>query len=380
MNIYTGIALDGITEDASLVCTRFEGADHNNRWSYKPFIPSPPTEHRLHGSNSGDIVSYISTEARSEYVAGQKTFAWSYPIATTGAQRVAFEAALGKDSHNHCAAFLSAYNFGAINSEGVVEALFIDLTPGQVAAMVMRGTIYGGKWTSKEPGKKIVLGEIEKLSIEKLDELVALVAPNLSTLQCVAVLRPDGAFPELLSIKVELKFINIPFKWVSLSDLSYGSAMLLYRRLGLECEPFGCGGNFSCPDVYCVQLADGKFINISIYDIAVRDRTWHFFTTSKDNQVTATLRLFGFYTAYDGIVVKGLTPGPKGTARIKVTLEYDGANSQSVVTIQDLGSNLNIRLPLRGEPWKETEELEDIFARVQDAQLGRDGVIGELPE
>jgi hypothetical protein len=380
MNIHAGIALGSITEDSPFACTRFEGAHHNNLWDFKPFIPSPPTEHKLHCSTPEDIVSSILTENCLEYVADQKTFTWSYPIATTGAQRVDLEAALGKDSHNHCAAFLSACNFGALNSEGVVEVLFIDLTPGQVAAMVMRGTIYGGKWTSKEPGKKIVLGEIQKLSIEKFDELVTLVAPNLPILQSVTVLRPEGAFPELLSIKFELKFINIPFKWVSLADLSYGSAMLLYRRLGLECEPFGCGGNFSCPDVYCVQLADGKFINISIYDIDVRDRTWHIFTTSKDNQVTATLRLFGFYTAYDGVVVKGLTPGPKGTARIKVTFEYDGANSQSVVTIQDLGSNLNVRLPLRGEPWKETEEFEDIFARVQDAQFGIDGVIGELPE
>jgi hypothetical protein len=335
--------------------------------------------HRLHGSNSGNIVNSISTEICLEYVADPKTFTWSYPIATTEAQRMAFEAS-DENSHDHCTAFLSACNFDAISSRDVVEVLFIDLTPGQVAAMVMRGTIYQGKWTPEEPGKKFVLGEIDKLSLEKFDELVALVAPNLPTLQCVAVLRPEGAFPELLSIKVELKFINIPFKWVSLADLSYGSAILLYSRLGLEYTPFRCGGAFSCPDVYCVQLADGRFINISTYNIDMCERTWHIFTTSKDNQVTATLRLFGWSTAYDDLVIKGLAPGPKGTARIKVILEYDEVSGESVATIQGLGSNLNVRLPLRGKTGKQTEELEDISTRVQYGQFGIDGVIGELPE
>jgi hypothetical protein len=382
INVHAGIALGSITEGAPLVCTRFEGADHNNRWSYKPFIPSPPTEHRLHGSNCGDIVNSISTETCLEYVADPKAFTWSYPIATTEAQRVAFEAA-DEHSHDHCTAFLSACSFGALNSQDVVEVLFIDLTPGQVAAMVMRGAnYYGGQWTSKKPGKKIVLGEIEKLSIEKFDELVALVAPNLPTLQCVAVLRPEGAFPELLSIKVELKFINIPFKWVSLADLSCGSAMLLYHRLGLDYleMPLFPGGYSLYPDVYYVTLADGRLINISPHNVDLGYRFWLFFTTSKDNQITATLRLFGRNTVYDDLTIKGLAPGPKGSTRIKVTTEYDQVNGGSVTTVQGLGSNLNVRLPLRGEPRNETEGSDDIFTRVQYVQFGIDGVIGELPE
>jgi hypothetical protein len=299
----------------------------------------------------------------------KKTFTSSYPIATTEARRVAFEAA-DKDFHDHCDAFLSFCSFGDINSQDITEILFIDLTPSQVAAMVTRGTIYGGQWTSKEPGKKIVLGEIDKLSIEKFDELVALVAPNLPTLQCVAVLRPDGAFPELLSIKVELKFINIPFKWVSLSDLSYGSAMLLYRRLGLEFTRFCCGGCVSSPAGCCIQLADGNLVDISPDSLHTSGKVWNFFTTSNENQVTVTLRFSGWYTIYDEIVVKGLTPGPKGGARIRVMIEHVNVTREMMATIQELGSNLNTKLTLRGRPRDQVEGVGYTRWAAIDSRVG----------
>jgi hypothetical protein len=137
MSIHAGIALGNIAQDSTFTCTRFEGAGHNNFWDFRPFIPSPPTEHTLHSSIPEDIMDSISREIDLEYVADQKTFTSSYPIATTEARRGAFEAA-DKDSHDHCDAFLSFCSFGDINSQDIAEILFIDLTPGQVAAMVMR--------------------------------------------------------------------------------------------------------------------------------------------------------------------------------------------------------------------------------------------------
>jgi hypothetical protein len=219
MTIHAGIALGSIAENAPFICTQFEGTDPSFR-SYKSFIPSPPTEHRLHGSNPGEILGSISGRTDLKHMTHPRTLALSYPITTTEAQCAALKV-VNQDSHDHCTAFLSACQFGIGNSQGVVEVLFIDLTPGQVAAVVMQGVIHESNWTSKNVGGKVVLGEVDRLSIEKFDELVTPIAPNPSTLECVAVLRPEGVFPELLSITVELKFINIPFRWVSLADLSW---------------------------------------------------------------------------------------------------------------------------------------------------------------
>jgi hypothetical protein len=383
MNIHAGIALGSIKEDSHFACTRFEGADRNNFWPFKSFTPSPPTEHTLHCSTPEDIVNSISRELDLEYMVDQKSFTWSYPIATTAAQRVAFDAA-DKNSHNHCDAFLSACHFGDRNRQDSAEVLFIDLTPGQVAVMVMRGVIHSGQWTSKEPGKTVSLGELDGMSIEKFEEIVALVAPNLSILRCVAILRPEGAFPELLSIKVELKFINIPVQWLSLADLSYGSAMLLYRQLGLKFRSFRCGGCFSSPNPCYIQLADGNLVNIAPDDLYTHSKVWNFFTTSKDEQVTATLRFSRWDTTYDELVVEGLTPGPKGGSRIRVMVEHDNVTGEPVATIQELGSNLNAKLTLRVRPKDENEgsvyRYPLVGARISYAQFGIDGVIGELPE
>jgi hypothetical protein len=256
----------------------------------------------------------------------------------------------------------------------------------------MQGVIDACRWIPKSVREKTVWGQVDTLTVEKFDELVTLVAPNLSTLECVAVLRPEGAFPELLPIKIELKFVNIPFKWVSLSDLSYGCAMLLYRRLGLEWRnPYRPGFKRS-PDIYYVQLADGTFLDITQHDRPAPIRTRCIFTNSKDNQITATLR-FGTKSVrhkesaqYEEIVIRGLAPRPKGDARIKVIIERDTVTigGGKVAIIQELDSKLDMRLSLIERPRDRIEEIGGTsvgtLVRYARPVYGIDGVIGELPE
>jgi hypothetical protein len=314
-----------------------------------------------------------------------KTAMLSYPIATSEEQRAAFKSKHGR-YYDHCTAFLTGCQFGVSKSQSVVaEALFIDLTPGQVAAVVMQGVIKQGTWTSKEVREKAVFGKVDNLSIEKFDELVALVAPNLSNLECVAVLRPEGAFPDLLPIKIELKFVNIPFKWVSLADLSYGSSALIIHRLDRKSRCNTISRSRRLPNVRYMHLVDGTLLDIT-------QRARYIFTTSKDNQITATLRLgtksvrYTENVEYEEIVIRGLNPRPKGDARIKMIIQRDTINfgGGQVVTIQDLGSNFDVRLSLREKPRDGIEEIggDSVDTPVQYAQpaYGIDGVIGELPE
>jgi hypothetical protein len=380
---FAGVALGGVTEYAPFACTCFGLAEPPR--IHKPSAPSSLTEHALGTNTPEDIVGYITGETSLEHMERHKTVMLSYPIATSEKQRATFKFKHGQYC-DHSTAFLTGCQFGASKSPSfVAEALFIDLTPGQVAAVVMQGVIKRGTWTSKEIRKKAVLGKVDKLPIEKFDELVALVAPDLSNLECVAVLRPEGAFPELLPIKIELKFLNIPFKWVSLTDLSYGSFALMLHRLERYSRCGHIPRSKRPPNVRYMHLADGTLLDTT-------HRARYIFTTSKDNQITATLR-FGSksirYTEnveYEKIVIRGLTPRPKGDARIKVIIQRDTINfgGGQVVRIQDLGSNLDMRLSLREKPRDGIEEMggDSVESPVQYAKpvYGIDGVIGELPE
>ncbi|PVF98581.1 hypothetical protein CPB86DRAFT_784617 [Serendipita vermifera] len=105
MNVYAGIALGRITENAPFCCTRFKGSEDNNSFLLVgPFDPSPATEHTLISDVPEEIVSSIPD---LETAARKMAFTLSYPITTSKAHRKAFEA-MDRYCHDHCTAFLSA--------------------------------------------------------------------------------------------------------------------------------------------------------------------------------------------------------------------------------------------------------------------------------
>jgi hypothetical protein len=156
-----------------------------------------------------------------------------------------------------------------------------------------------------------------------------------------------------------------------------GSAKLLYGRVGLTFRRFCCSFRGS-PDVHYVQLADGTILDLTQYNRDGPAKIRCVFTTSKDNQVTATLRLSTRYLHYEELIIEGLTPRPKGGARIKVTIERDLSSGERVATIQELGSNLDVSLPLR-EASRDGIRDTSLIQYSRPA-FGIDGVIGELPE
>jgi hypothetical protein len=92
----------------------------------------PPTEHALRTSTPEDIVGYIPGKTNLEHMKRHKTFALSYPIATSEEQQRATTKVVNAYNgyySNRCEALLAGCQFGISESRGVVEALFIDLTP-----------------------------------------------------------------------------------------------------------------------------------------------------------------------------------------------------------------------------------------------------------
>ncbi|PVF98582.1 hypothetical protein CPB86DRAFT_825625 [Serendipita vermifera] len=329
------IALGSIVEGASFFCTRFEGVKH----SQQPFLSSPPTEHRLSGHQPAEIQGFISNEINMEPVPGRELFTFSYPIATSQEQHEAF-LTVKESSHDHCKAFLSGCTFDTMQSE--------DLTPGQIGAMVVEGTIEDQRWKYKERRRMVILGDVAELSIrDVVDKLIAPIVPTLSALQCVGILRPEGAFPELPSIPLELCLNNIPVKWLSLADLSYGSASMLYHQ-----QLF----NYTKKHRRVSMLFNGSLVDLLLFKFR---EVRYFLTTSKDNQASATLGFFKDAALSDEVVLRGLSLGLKGTARIKLTIEYSITTPEWVVIIEELGSTAKTRaMPV----------------------FGIDGVIGALPE
>ncbi|PVF98579.1 hypothetical protein CPB86DRAFT_814614 [Serendipita vermifera] len=308
----------------------------------------------------------------------------SYPITTSQDQRLAFEK-LKETSHDHFMAFIGGCEFDIEDLEDV-QVLFIDLTPGRVAAVLGEGTIHNRRWLFGEEKEKVVLGDVPKLSAQDvIDELIVPIVPKPSALHGVGVLRPDGAFPELLPIKLELELPNVPFKWLSLADLSYGSAGFLYHHLTMDHE-FRCGTRrHDKPTDFSIRLADGRFRAIIPFCEPIIEKNSHFFTTSKDNQVTATLQFMRGNSMYQDIVVQGLTPHLKGVSRIKVSIEEESYHqTEIVVKIQEMGSNLNIKATLMDvvRTMSEWAYIARVGISVQRAEMafGEDGIIGELPE
>lgn len=384
-NIFAGVALERIEEGAPFFCTRFSDGN-GHLYIIRPFVPSPPTEHRLSVTRPKKFISSISKEIGLRLCPPNETFILSYPIAIPPEQWVAVGAA-GRKFHDHCTAFLSGCEFDIAKTEDIVECLFIDLTPGQVASLVKRGIIDQGQWEFREDGGKIVLGDIDRLSAhEVFEKLVDPIVSKLSALLCVGILRPDGAFPELSSIRVELQFVNTPVKWLSLADLSYGSAVSMHRHLDIfsrkEFRPRNFTSTFSLFQVaWGIQLADGRIINIVPSEDTTPAKSCYYFTTSKDYQSTATLRFVRGTIPCSNVLVDGLTSRLRGATRIKVTLVLD-IFSGAEVTVQELASNLNI---VRTLPNPEIGELERSHSDAHKNQHGKatfglDGVVGELPE
>ncbi|PVG00310.1 hypothetical protein CPB86DRAFT_238277 [Serendipita vermifera] len=369
-----GIALSRIADQAPIFCTT---GDHTNLESF-----GPAQEYKLEGDSLFDINKTLKSLDPQQCF---RHFALSYPIYLSDEKR--------KDlykthlhTHDHCTAFLNGCHFGVGESRGDVDCLFLDLTPGQVAASLVRGEISGGQWSfsSENQVALTVLGAVGDLTVQDIvDKLVLPTTTNSATLQCVGILKPEDTFPNISTFELESRFPGIPVKWLSVADLSYGSAVWMCRRRKFYEEI-----QHASPLTLGVKLADGEIVTVIPEHSRLPATRQFYFTTSKDNQTSASLQFFRGTVPCGKVTLEGLVPRSRGTARIKLSVEWVLCRTtwvscdSTTIEVEELGSAVRAKGDLGAIDWVDVQKNKGY--EEGDKQLapifGRDGVIGALPE
>ncbi|PVG00308.1 hypothetical protein CPB86DRAFT_813338 [Serendipita vermifera] len=324
---WAGIALSRIAGNSPFSCTRIE----TSLFTYSEVTGT--TEHTLKGHGLIDIVETITHLLQRPNDKQKPMFAISYPIALPQEQCDMLRKA-HQFTQDHCTTFLEECRFNIRGDVDVADCLFLDLTPGQVAAKRVRGRIVDGRWQfEKDDATTLtILGSAEDISLEDvIDKLILPTVPNLVTVRCVAILKPEGVFPNLKSWDLNFYFLNIPVKWLSTADLSYGAARMMEVDF-----PF-------------------------------------------NDQTTANLQFSKERLPCGKAILEGLTPTVKGATRIKVMVQFEDFE-QTTVTIQELGSSEKTILMLENVDLSTSKPGKVIFEEPKSVVPGNDGVVGELPE
>jgi hypothetical protein len=232
------------------------------------------------------------------------------------------------------------------------------------------------------------VGSCDSSSIDEIyRKLVEPIVPGGINLHLVGIFRPKGALPDLSNTDIESRFPGIPLKWVTLDDLSYGAAVLM------DCEPgtspdtmlSSFHGLGTRQHTLGITLADGNTVTVS-YDFLAVPLKWIFmFTTCRDHQTTATVRLCRGTKLCAKVTLQGMAPRPRGQGMIKVFVNAS-RHDNTAVSIEEIGTSLKIINTLGTalqlfKPYKNVIEVGEESTGAQiGMSLGKDGIIGELPE
>jgi hypothetical protein len=370
-----GIALSCLAYDAEFSITRVDGAP-------EPPTFSSPVHHKLvDGHTIKDIVDTFKRSVGFDTKPRDNGFVVSLPIAASHEQHSAFGRATGHLTPNHFDCWANKCGISA-SIEGKVNMLFIDLTPGQIAAQVSNGCFenqifsYRMIFQGMSSTRYIILGDVPTLSAQSvIDRLITpLLNAPLRRLNQIGIFRPDGAYPDLSLGDIKAKFPDTLIDWVTLDDVSYGAAAIMHRKNALDSIDAYEGKSTYSPTG--IILVDGRLVTIlpGFIVLPVERKVW--FTTSQDDQTTITIRLIEGVMPLGEVKLEGLSPRPKGQSRIKVTLSID-SHGWTSVTAEELGSNLT-RSKALGIMIRDSTVIEGY--EQTGMMIGRDGVIGELPE
>jgi hypothetical protein len=377
-----GIALSRVADNAPFVVTRVDGAPH-------PATVADPVEHKLEGLSVPEMMSTFERAVGFTTTSIDNGFAITYPLMLPEEQRKPLEDANRFKTFGHFHAFANYYaqhHSSTTKQERDLQVLFIDLTPGQVAAKMSIGSFHSTNWyySGGSQGKEIALGNVDYMTTQ--DVVNKLINPTIGksgTLNCIGILRPEGAFPDVSSSDLEAKFPDTLIKWVSLADLSHGIAMVMHSQLTTHDIQWTHATLISIP--LGLILANGQTVTLIPAKHFLPAGAKVLVTNSKDDQTTATLRFKKGLIPCGEVVVQGLTPQPKGTARLRVIIDCDD-NGQPSVTVEESGAALrtagrleNLVTNHKSEDIDEYNNAERSLKQILPV-FGQDGVIGELPE
>ncbi|KIM25476.1 hypothetical protein M408DRAFT_331218 [Serendipita vermifera MAFF 305830] len=368
-----GVALSRISENAPISIARVDGAPFEEYFF-------TPVARKLEKHTVTAITDTVKSQLGFDTTLTDNGFLFSYPMALSEVQRKEFK----YPSHDHFMSFLNGYDFSAIKAkhgENDLEAALVDLTPGQLAAKMAPGGIWSGHWTFKWPGGgETVLEDAGDLSPQEiLDRLIKPTLETATQVHVIGIYRPDGPSAEITSL-LEAQYPNTTIAWVSLADIAHGAAVVMHRQDTSYTQHMGAE-YLSLP--VGVALASGETVNAIVKDCMMPRTETVIFTTSKDNQTTATVRILKGTLPCDVVTIEGLTAKPKGAVRIQVVLEV-GPSGSTVVTVEELGGTARKVTSIADPSLCTAEDVTAYEAETTTKQLPKspnaEGVIGELPE
>ncbi|PVF92268.1 hypothetical protein CPB86DRAFT_791314 [Serendipita vermifera] len=373
-----GIALSRLTYDAEFSITRVDGYPIGPITFYPPTIHTLPEAHTIKEMTDAfeRVIDFDLGHRKNGY-------AITYPIASNTAQRSGIVVA-NMYSHDHFYVWanrIARKEFMGRKYEPNSDFLFVDLTPGQIAAKFGHTVMGMRYWTHGfSETKSLILSEEQQQGLEgwtAQDVYAKLVKPFLSSttkkLDLVGILLPEGALSNFSSSEIEKALSGIDVRWVHLNDLSYGAAVTMNEDLFNDSDDSD-EEEYPCVPIG-ITLANGKTVTIVTYCPVNRKVL---FTNSQDNQTTATVKILVGTTPFNKLTLEGLTPKPKGQTRIKVTLAFTKYGFAKM-TVEEVGTDKKVHRDLgRILNWG-VDTRKDTTNEQVDMIVGMDGVIGELP-
>jgi hypothetical protein len=368
-----GIALSRLAYDADFVITRIdEQVDDDDDPTF-----SPPAHHKLvDGHTVDEIINIFHDTVGFDDRLERNGFQVSLPISASPEQWKAFAHANYNCLCDHLDAWITLHMRKNPHCNGYVNILFVDLTPGQISSQGVTAVLHphGLRWHWYGINYKNILDrDFKSLNIDDVyDRLVRpIIMLSTTKLEYIVILRPEGAFSNISAADLESKLPNVCIEWITLDDISRGAALFmdLMQIMGDEQD--------TCLPIE-IALANGKSV-IVVLDHIQNPRGSFFFTTSQDNQTTATVQVSRDTHPWASLTLEGMIPRPRGEALLKVTFRVDGYDA--IIVVEEIETGLKSS-EFRGDtisPPKLNTYEESIGNRVEMV-FGKDGIIGELPE
>ncbi|PVF96228.1 hypothetical protein CPB86DRAFT_516814 [Serendipita vermifera] len=216
------------------------------------------------------------------------------------------------------------------------------------------------------------------------------IVPEGVELDQIGILRPKEAFPSINYTDLESKFPSARVDWLTLDDISYEIAVMMSEEPTTR-TIWSCGPGIPVKAYLPmgITLANGKSVTVLPKGQTLPVARKFIFTTPKDDQQTATVRLLRGALPIGEVTLEGMIPRPRSKAAIKVTINTNGSGGMTA-TVEEIGTDLKLEKDVGSViDWNEylnerATEAYETYKKSLDKQtdmiLGRDGVIGELPE
>lgn len=240
------------------------------------------------------------------------------------------------------------------HGESVIYVMFLDFCAGYIASDLLVSTYHDGERKTCEIRRSVV-PPIQDTSIEEAIIRVAVFVCE-PPLHRIVLNNPPPSLAQLVHTVLSENYPEIPVIAASASDVSQALAKYQYLKSCLQGKSRWLASGFIIPLPICIASPASVAMPLGDRPGLVACPKERIFTSSVDNQATATVRLLlgDHPLAKDNlkrgvVILEGLKPMPKGVALIKVSVDMptlDGFLDMITMMVEQLADDEETALPL----------------------------------